>query len=207
MRHGDVFLKVFTSLFSKSDRRSNARSVGRSSQRAKFPYPSKAPPKGEFSPKAKSGEDRLRWVCFACEAGNRTSGGFPLYNKAKINFMSAFFFDTRGPKKKAWQKRNAAKGVSPLRRRPTLRALDRRRLLKKAGENFCADIAVKSPINQNLNKREDAPICNRVPPPADQALSDFHFFMMLNHAQKCILPVLLHHKFAKHINAESKSNP
>ena len=65
--------------------------------------------------------------------------------------MSAFFFDTRGPKKKAWQKRNAAKGISPLRRRPTLRALDQRRLLKKAGENFCADIAVKSPTNQNLN--------------------------------------------------------
>ena len=39
---------------------------------------------------------------------------------------------------------------SPLRRRPTLRALDQRRLLKKAGENFCADIAVKSPTNQNL---------------------------------------------------------
>ena len=82
--------------------------------------------------------------------GNRTSGGFPLCNNAKLNFMSAFFFDTRGTKKKAWQKRNAAKGVSPLRRRPTLRALDRRRLLKKAGENFCADIAVKSPTNQNL---------------------------------------------------------
>jgi hypothetical protein len=64
--------------------------------------------------------------------------------------MSAFFFDTRGTKKKAWQKRNAAKEVSPLRRRPTLRALDRRRLLKKAGENFRADIAVKSPTNQNL---------------------------------------------------------
>jgi len=42
------------------------------------------------------------------------------------------------------------KGVSPLRRRPTLRALDQRRLLEKAGENFCADIAVKSPTNQNL---------------------------------------------------------
>jgi len=44
------------------------------------------------------------------------------------------------------------KGVSPLRRRPTLRALDQRRLLKKAGENFCADTAVKSPTNQNLKK-------------------------------------------------------
>jgi hypothetical protein len=28
VRHGDVFLKVFTSLFSKSDRRSNAPRVG-----------------------------------------------------------------------------------------------------------------------------------------------------------------------------------
>ena len=68
------------------------------------------------------------------------------------NYLSAFFFDTKGPKKKAWQKRNAAKGVSPLRRRPTLRALDRRRLLKKACENFCASIAVKSPPNQNLKQ-------------------------------------------------------
>ena len=33
---------------------------------------------------------------------------------------------------------------------PTLRALDRRRLLKKAGENFHTDTAVKSPTNQNL---------------------------------------------------------
>jgi hypothetical protein len=94
--------------------------------------------------------------------GNRTSGGFPLCNNAKLNFMSAFFFDTRGPKKKAWQKRNAAKGVSPLRRRPTLRALDRRRLLKKAGENFCADIAVKSPTNQNLkNQSFDVPFIKK----------------------------------------------
>ena len=38
-------------------------------------------------------------------------------------------------------------------RRPTLRALDRRRLLKKAGENFCTDIAVKSPTNQNLKTK------------------------------------------------------
>ena len=120
------------------------------SSEAKFLYPSKAPPKGECRARLGRGEDRLRWVCFACEAGNRTSGGFTLYNKAKTNLMSAFFFDTRGTKKKAWQKRNAAKGVSPLRRRPTLRALDRRRLLKKAGENFYADIAVKSPTNQNL---------------------------------------------------------
>ena len=37
MRHGDVFLKVFTSLFSKSDRRSNARSVGRRAHAAKSP--------------------------------------------------------------------------------------------------------------------------------------------------------------------------
>jgi len=44
------------------------------------------------------------------------------------------------------------KGVSPLRRRPTLRALDQRHLLKKAGENFCADTAVKSPTNQNLKR-------------------------------------------------------
>ena len=50
--------------------------------------------------------------------------------------LSAFFFGRRGAKKKAWQKRNAYKGVSPLRRRPTLRALDQRELLKKLDQNF-----------------------------------------------------------------------
>jgi hypothetical protein len=56
----------------------------------------------------------------------------------------------KAQRKKLGKKEMPQKGVSPLRRRPTLRALDRRRLLKKAGENFCADIAVKSPTNQNL---------------------------------------------------------
>ena len=59
------------------------------------------------------------------------------------------FFCYRWRKRKAWQKKTPW-FVSPLRRRPTLHALDRRRLLKKAGENFYADIAVKSPTNQNL---------------------------------------------------------
>ena len=38
--------------------------------------------------------------------------------------FSAFSFDAKGPKEKAWQKENADKGVSPLRRRQGLRALD-----------------------------------------------------------------------------------
>ena len=68
--------------------------------------------------------------------------------------LSAFFFGRRGAKKKAWQKRNAYKGVSPLRSvtsgtsalvasflrkhrlKPTLRALDQRELLKKLDQNF-----------------------------------------------------------------------
>ena len=41
--------------------------------------------------------------------GNRTSGGFPFLHKAFLNCLSAFFFETGGTKKKAWQK-NAAKG-------------------------------------------------------------------------------------------------
>ena len=30
------------------------------------------------------------------EVKDHTSGGSPLYNKVKLNFMSAFFFDTAG---------------------------------------------------------------------------------------------------------------
>ena len=30
------------------------------------------------------------------EVKEHTSGGSPLYNKVKLNFMSAFFFETRG---------------------------------------------------------------------------------------------------------------
>jgi len=47
--------------------------------------------------------------------------------------LSVLFFDTAGAKKST--KRNA-ESVSPLRRRRGLRALDLRRLLEKAGENF-----------------------------------------------------------------------
>ena len=47
--------------------------------------------------------------------------------------LSVLFFDTAGAKKST--KRNA-ENVSPLRRRRGLRALDLRRLLEKAGENF-----------------------------------------------------------------------
>ena len=69
--------------------------------------------------------------------GNRTSGGFPLYNKANLNFMSAFFFETKGAKKKAWQKRTRRKiGFAACARRPTLRALDQRELLEKLDQNF-----------------------------------------------------------------------
>ena len=77
VRHGDVFLKVFTSLFSKSDRRSNARSVGRSSQRAKFLYPSKAPPKGECRASAR-------------QRGTTQVGGSPFSTKLFLNRLSAF---------------------------------------------------------------------------------------------------------------------
>ena len=69
--------------------------------------------------------------------GNRTSGGFPLCNKANLNFMSAFFFETKGAKKKAWQKRTRRKrGFAACARRPTLRALDQRELLEKLDQNF-----------------------------------------------------------------------
>jgi len=44
--------------------------------------------------------------------GSRTRGGLPLSYKAFLTSSSAFFFDTIGAKKKAWQKRNA-NNVSP----------------------------------------------------------------------------------------------
>jgi hypothetical protein len=45
--------------------------------------------------------------------GSRTRGGLPLSHNAFANINTAFFFDTIGAKKKAWQKRNARKGISP----------------------------------------------------------------------------------------------
>jgi len=44
--------------------------------------------------------------------GSRTRGGLPLSYKAFLASSSAFFFDTIGAKKKAWQKRNA-NNISP----------------------------------------------------------------------------------------------
>ena len=98
MRHGDVLLKVLLELFQKLV--GAAAIGGRPPQRAKLPYPSKAPPKGEFSPKAKRGDT------FACGKGGErfaigevnTSqvGGSPFPIKAYLNRLFAFFFETRG---------------------------------------------------------------------------------------------------------------
>ena len=114
---------------------------GRSSQRAKQSY-------GVFFCQA---ECRLRLLAERSEAvfilrqrcqkksGCRAKNCFMEKGETRFSYrncLSAFFFGRRGAKKKAWQKRNAYKGVSPLRRRPTLRALDRRELLKKLDQNF-----------------------------------------------------------------------
>jgi len=65
------------------------------------------------------------------------------------NCSSAFFFDTEGPKKKAWQKRNAAKR-SFASAEATADRGGSDELLKKLEQNFQNDTAVKSPTNQNL---------------------------------------------------------
>ena len=92
------------------------------------------------------------WAFSVKEKSGRTvtigKPGF-LFLRKPFRAQYPLFFCYRWRKRKAWQKKTPW-FVSPLRRRPTLRALDQRRLLKKAGENFCADTAVNSPTNQNL---------------------------------------------------------
>ena len=117
--------------------------------------------------------------------GNHTSGGFPLVfvlrgggtsplrsefplcNKAKLNFMPAFFFDTRGPKKKAWQKRNAAKGVSP-----SAEGDRRSRRLRRAFEKARAKLSIRhrrdAPTNCNLIFRLNSYLFIYCSAPADK---------------------------------------
>ena len=90
----------------------------RPSQRAKYPLSFKAPRGVNAKP--------LAW-----QRGTHKRG-FPFRYEDYINPLSAFFFDARGAKKKAWQKRTRPKRISPLRRRPTLRALDWRSLFEKS---------------------------------------------------------------------------
>ena len=97
-----------------------------------------------------------------CANGRGTSplrSEFPLCNKAKLNFMPAFFFDTRGPKKKAWQKRNAAKGVSP-----SAEGDRRSRRLRRAFEKARAKLSTRhrrdAPLNCNLTFRLNGYIKN-----------------------------------------------
>jgi hypothetical protein len=88
----DSARKVFTSLFSKSDRRSNARSVGRASQGAKFPF-------RRFLLLA----FLLRLVCQK-KSGKRFKKDLCRKSFLRYNYLIstlAFFFGTRGAKKKA----------------------------------------------------------------------------------------------------------
>ena len=70
---------------SRRDRRSRL-------ARRETPYRSKAPPKGECQAEA--------W-----QRGTAQVGGSPFETKANLRMMPAFFFGSRGAKKKAWQKR------------------------------------------------------------------------------------------------------
>ena len=69
--------RKFSPAFFKRRRRSNARSVGRSSQRAKFSYPSQAPQKGECRASAR-------------QRGTTQVGGSPFSTKLFLNRLSAF---------------------------------------------------------------------------------------------------------------------
>ena len=92
-------MKVFTSLFSKSDRRSTVRSGGRSSQRAKYPMRSQAPQKGEFVRSAKR--------------ENAQVGVFPCCAQVYLNRLPLFLWQKKAHKKsprsaRSLTKRNAA---------------------------------------------------------------------------------------------------
>ena len=136
-------MKVFPSLFSKSDRQSNARSVGRRAHAAKSPFrrvlfgqarESLATPGGakrsqfSFAPlvSKKKADYRFRYVML-------------VYLSTQSNSYSLirFFFWQKKRKRKSLAKRQARKrDFAACARRPTLRALDRRSLLGKRRKTF-----------------------------------------------------------------------
>ena len=68
-------------------------------------------------------------------------------NNAREVALALFLLPIAGTKEKAKQKENAVEGSFALcGERPRLRALDVRRLLKKAGENFKKGVGRLSPI-------------------------------------------------------------
>ena len=91
-----------------------------------------------------------------CSAeGNRTSGGFPFLSKQFIIVCPLFSLMQEAQRKKLGKKEHAAKGVSRLRARPTLRALDLRSLFEKSDTKTSRQTTLNSPINQNLKLKSD----------------------------------------------------
>ena len=138
-------LEVFTSLFSKSDRPSNARSVGRRAHAAKSPLPFLSATEGELR--------------FSGAWGNRTSGGFPrlrerfkksLCRKGKppLVCFPSFGFAEIHP----FVALSNDKGVSP-----SAEGDRRSRRLRRAFEKARAKLSTRqrrgvldTPLNQNL---------------------------------------------------------
>ena len=86
-----------------------------------------------------------------CSAeGNRTSGGFPFLYKQFIIVCPLFSLMQEAQRKKLGKKEHAAKGVSRLRARPTLRALDLRSLFEKSDAKTPPQTRRGAPINRNL---------------------------------------------------------
>ena len=97
---------------------------GRPSQRAKFPYPSKAPQKGECQ--------GAPW-----QRGTAQVGGSPCYTYAFFYPLSAFFFGRKRHKEKSLAKKKCRKErFARCDERPRLRALDCGRFLRKATQKL-----------------------------------------------------------------------
>ena len=75
--HGGVCAEVFARLFQKAAPIQRAERWAPPQRRTSLILP-KRHRRVNAEPRLGRGEDRLRWVCFACEARNHTSGGFPL---------------------------------------------------------------------------------------------------------------------------------
>ena len=112
-----------------------------------------APRKARNSLSFESATEGVNGKPQAWQRGNRTSGGFPFLHKDFLNRLPAFFFGSRGAKKKAWQKRTRRKGgFAACARRPTLRAMDRRSLFEKSDIKTFISFALNRSTNQNLKK-------------------------------------------------------
>ena len=129
-------MKVFPSLFSKSDRRSNARSVGRL-RRGGTPFSAFLFCQAQGGACAPGGAKRSQFsfVPLVSKKKADIKFKFALLHKGNpplVRFPSAELGLGIHPSVALWKD----KGVSPLRRRPTLRALDQRSLLGKRRKTF-----------------------------------------------------------------------